>query len=67
MTLCNCDKCGRVLLTKYEERCTSCAQLALTESHLVKAYVRANPGATVMEVYHQTGVSLQTIKDLMQA
>lgn len=67
MSLCNCDKCGRLFLTKWETRCISCLQLVLNDSHKVKDFVRANPRATLFEIYHQTGVSLQTIKELMKA
>lgn len=67
MSLCNCEKCGQVYLSKFEKRCKTCSQLLLNESHKVKDFVRNNPRATVIEVYHQTGVSLKTIKDLMRA
>jgi len=64
MSLCNCIQCGRIFLTAYEKRCKSCAQLLLDDSRKVKAYVRAHPRATLLEVYHQTGVSLSTIREL---
>ncbi|MDR6549754.1 hypothetical protein J2736_000937 [Paenibacillus qinlingensis] len=67
MSLCNCLKCGRVFISKWETRCTSCLQLVLVDSNKVKEFVRTNPRATLIEVYHQTGVSLQTIKELMRA
>ncbi|OPH57482.1 hypothetical protein BC351_02850 [Paenibacillus ferrarius] len=67
MTLCNCERCGQLFITKFEKRCKACSQLQLNESHKVKDFVRNHPHATLIEVYHQTGVSLKTIKELMRA
>lgn len=66
MSLSNCEACGKLFITKFEKRCKPCAQLLLIESHKVKDFVRSHPGATLIEVYQETGVSLQTIKDLIQ-
>ncbi|KQX66925.1 hypothetical protein ASD40_27600 [Paenibacillus sp. Root444D2] len=67
MSLCNCETCGQVYISKFEKHCKSCSQLQIKESHKVKDFVRAHPRATLIEVYHQTGVSLKTIKELMRA
>ncbi|OCT14335.1 hypothetical protein A8709_26280 [Paenibacillus pectinilyticus] len=67
MSLCNCDKCGRLFLAKWESRCTSCSQLVLKDTHKVKDFVREHPRATLIEIYNMTGVPLQTIKELMRA
>ncbi|MDU0200297.1 hypothetical protein ACYEXS_23920 [Paenibacillus sp. MAH-36] len=67
MTLSNCEACGKVFITQYEKCCKPCAQLLLIESHKVKDFVRSHPGATLIDVYHETGVSLKTIKELIQA
>ncbi|WP_164716700.1 hypothetical protein [Paenibacillus whitsoniae] len=53
-------------MNRPDQLCVACTQLMLEEAQVVKAYMRMNPNATVMEVYHQTGVSLQTIKTFMQ-
>ncbi|MBD0383089.1 hypothetical protein [Paenibacillus sedimenti] len=67
MSICNCEQCGQVIITNNEKRCKSCSQLQLMDTRKVKDFVRSNPRATILEVYHQTGVSLQTIKELLRA
>ncbi|MDD9267936.1 hypothetical protein ACFPES_12940 [Paenibacillus sp. GCM10023248] len=67
MSLRNCETCGIVFVSQYEKLCITCSQQFLAESHKVKDFVRHHPRATLIEVYHQTGVPLKTIKHLMQA
>lgn len=67
MSLRNCETCGILFASKFEDMCKSCTQQLLVESHKVKDFVRNHPGATLIEVYHQTGVPLKTIKHLMRA
>jgi predicted amidophosphoribosyltransferase len=66
MALANCSRCGALFVTQFEKHCKSCGEAILRDSHKVKAYIAAHPWASVMEVYHKTGVSLQTIYSLME-
>jgi len=65
MSIANCEQCGKVILVSFDKRCKPCAELHLKETRKVKEFVRLHPRASIMDVYHQTGVSLQTIKELI--
>jgi hypothetical protein len=66
MALANCSRCGALFMTQFEKHCKPCGEAILQDSHKVKSYIAAHPWASVMEVYHKTGVSLQTIYGLME-
>ncbi|MNH98331.1 hypothetical protein D3C73_510500 [compost metagenome] len=64
MTLSNCAHCGQVFLFSYNNRCKDCIQVHINDTRRVKDYVLKNPKATLLEVYHQTGVSVKTLIEL---
>ncbi|MFC0216685.1 hypothetical protein ACFFK0_30260 [Paenibacillus chartarius] len=66
MALANCKRCGTLFITQFEKHCKACAESVIEDSRKVKQFISANPWATVMEVYHKTGVSLETIYGLME-
>lgn len=66
MALANCAKCGKLFLTQYEKHCKACSETILENSHKVKDYIAKHPWASVMEVYHKTGVPLDIIYGLMK-
>lgn len=66
MALANCAKCGTLFLTHYEKHCKPCGEAMKEDSHKVKDYIAKHPWASVMEVYHKTGVSLDIIYGLMK-
>jgi hypothetical protein len=66
MVLANCNRCGTLFVTHFEKHCNACSETIIEDSNKVKTYIRNNPWASVMEVYHKTGVSLETIYGMME-
>lgn len=62
-----CSKCGSFL--KYtglgEYRCDSCGYKEYDSYGSVRAYVEANPGATVLQIEAATGVSQKLIHQMV--
>lgn len=66
MALTNCSRCGTLFLKQYDKHCKPCGEAIRQDSHKVKEYLASHPWASVMEVYHKTGVSLETIYGMIQ-
>lgn len=65
MNLINCTDCGRLLVSSFEKQCRSCMQLYLEDTLKIKHFLSANPKASMMDVYRQTGVPLKRIRELV--
>lgn len=61
MDLRNCTKCGRVFSYNGVPICSRCSNTDEEDFKRVKEYLYDNPGATVMEVSEETGVSEKQI------
>ncbi|OXS60432.1 hypothetical protein B1A99_08390 [Cohnella sp. CIP 111063] len=66
MELINCGRCGRLQVQKPDTLCKECQQVYIAESHLVKDYVKNNPGVTLMDVVKHTGLPLRWIKEMLK-
>lgn len=61
MDLRNCIKCGRVFAYTGSDICSRCAGDDIEDFKKVKEYLYEKPGATVVEVSEETGVSEKKI------
>ncbi len=61
MDLRNCKKCGRVFAYNGSEICSRCLGDDEGDFKKVKEYLYDNPGATIVEVSEETGVSEKKI------
>ncbi|WP_166238248.1 hypothetical protein [Paenibacillus turpanensis] len=66
MSLTNCIYCGAVLVESYTSCCKGCVPLHLERARMVKQYMLSNPRASMIDVYHGTGVPLKTIKEIVR-
>lgn len=65
MNISNCRGCGKLQVQHEHVLCTDCFKLHLAQSHQVKAFLRANPGATVIDLARETGLSLSKVNELI--
>ncbi|MFC5404433.1 hypothetical protein [Cohnella soli] len=66
MELVNCNRCGKLQVQRPDTLCQDCKQLYLAEAQIVKDYIKANPGANIMDVARDTGYSIKRIKEMIQ-
>ena len=63
-----CSKCGKPL--KYmgvgEYQCEACGFTEYDDYGIVRSYVEQNPGASIVQVEMNTGVSKKVIQDLVR-
>jgi hypothetical protein len=66
MNLMNCSGCGKLQLKSFSSLCQDCLQGHREDSHKLRAYLKENPRASVLEVYQETGIPLKTIHELVK-
>ncbi len=59
----NCIICGRVSDQPF---CQGCMDKAKQYYDTISAFIKANPNATVMEIYNSTSVPLSVIRGIIQ-
>lgn len=57
----NCPRCGKIFTYISRPICNNCMELEENEFKVVKEYIYDNPGASISEVAHETGVSVEKI------
>jgi hypothetical protein len=65
MELINCAKCGKLQVRRPDTLCHDCLQIYISESNVIKDFVKANPGATIMDVVRETGYSVKRINEIL--
>ncbi|MCS7463285.1 winged helix-turn-helix domain-containing protein [Paenibacillus doosanensis] len=63
MNMSNCSGCGKLHLQPANVLCADCFKLHVADGHKIKAYLQANPGATVMDLARETGLSLKKVSE----
>lgn len=66
MNLSNCRGCGKLHLQREQVLCTDCFKLHMEDRSKVKAFLSANPGASVMDLARHTGFSIQKVNELVK-
>ena len=66
MELINCGRCGKLQVQRPDTLCKDCLQLYISESLLVKEFIKMNPGATMMDLVQYTGFSIKKIKEMIE-
>jgi len=66
MELINCNRCGKLQVQRPDTLCKDCQQAYISEALIVKAFIKSNPGATLMDVVNHTGYSLRWIKEILK-
>ncbi|MFH5186500.1 winged helix-turn-helix transcriptional regulator [Paenibacillus sp. TAB 01] len=65
MNLSNCRGCGKLHLQRAHVLCADCFKLHLEQSSRIKAFLQAHPGATVIDLARETGLSLNQVNELV--
>lgn len=63
MRIDNCGRCGK-LTPSLHALCPDCLPAERQDVRTVKAYMEANPHASLMDVVRSTGVSYRTVRSL---
>ncbi len=64
MGVINCSDCGLVILKKYIDLCNDCIKLQRDDLTKIKEYLVIHRNASVIDVMHNTGLTLNRIREL---
>ncbi len=64
MSMCNCHRCGKVIVSEIDSLCLSCFEEEEKEFKRIKEFLIENPLATVFQVSVSLDDSLQKFKDV---
>ncbi|OXM84439.1 hypothetical protein [Paenibacillus rigui] len=65
MNLSNCRGCGKLQLQQAHVLCADCFKLHLEQSNQIKTFLRMHPGASVIDLARETGLSLSQVNELV--
>ncbi|CAG7653554.1 hypothetical protein ACFQI7_31575 [Paenibacillus allorhizosphaerae] len=66
MTLFNCSGCGKLLTGMMQSLCTDCLKSRIELAHQIKSFLQAHPNASIMDLYEQTGIPINKVKELLK-
>jgi len=66
MNLSNCCGCGKLHLLREHVLCADCFKRHVEHRSMVRQFLSAHPGASVMDVARQTGLSVKQINELVK-
>lgn len=66
MELRNCSRCGKLFVKEGPYYCMECKVKQDQLYHQVRDYVKEHPGSTIMDVHHNTGISIPKLLELQK-